>query len=776
MRRHPKVLTVKQILCVFAIFFLGGCAQFQLFDPYRVDTQPGAGAVNISVTMVAPWEEYIATLQPEFKLTAEEALSKVIPKTTLLEEKLLRALSLKTRIGLSQSGELPGGTTGPSAAEEKDVATLPGLQEKDKSIAGEPTQEYQVAAALYQEIQLLNRYVEDAALKYDYRPYVVRIQVAVLPYTRYQPYDVYTTFSFFPFNETKGKLKEIRFKGNIEEVKEGEIIKGNLKEIKVDGKIKDIKKIKNNGEIKEIRFKGDIEEIKQGKIIKDKTKENEIKEIRFKGDLQEIKVDGEIKDIKDINIKTWPAIVLPLFATDSLEGTLHSRSLDAIRQLAFALSFQTKGVGGEVQAQKLREELLSVMGMDINSLMTVSRVTDSSIQVRLGAARHPTAGHAMIPRTHYITCLLMVPKELAEEKKYIPQVKVLAKSIFRDIKNGKPLPTRNLGDEKREMRRILRRKYGWKLLDGETSDLFRYLFLNDYAGFFETLKKIDEVKGSHVRSFAREIWLHFIENCGRSEIAASTFDLPRPIKPELPPEICQTVLLLDDGKTTTTGYLLGGRGMIPSRMSAQLKLRLESGDQLPFMATDVKVGPGGKDPVLLFPSLKAWNISDMKCKGSRLEGSEIIISHTRGRWNTIDKDVEERTYKTVLYRGKEPPKPVPLNFTLRAPVDSVVAKGGAGQLKLFLTVKKKNNTLLVDVVEITSDAQVDAVQAEQPATAKLVQEKIMVQGGDTTLTLTLSNLVTNKKITIKAAGKKVDGEPQGGPHPDIVLLVTGGSK
>ncbi len=681
MLSHPKVLAVRQIVCVVAVLFLFGCAGPQLFEPNRgLNTQPEAGSVNLSVTSVALWEDYIATLQPKFDLTAEQALAKVIPKTTLLEERFLDqlALSLKVKGGLPQASN---STAEATTSQKKDASTLPGLQEKDKSIAEEPMLEYTAAAALYQEVQLLSRYVEDAALKYDCQAYVVRMQVGVLPYSRNQPYDVYTTISFFPYGINK--------KGYIEEGTEKR------------------------------------------------------------------------------------AIVLPLLVTDNLEGMLKSRSLDTIRQLTLALSYQMQGGGGEVEAQKLSDKLRSVMGTDLNSLMMVSRITDSAILVRLGAQRQPTAGYAMIPRTHYITCLLMVPKELAETKDNMPQpqVKVVAKSIFRDVENGKALPTRKKEAEKAEIREILRQyDKNWEPSNGEISDLFKCLLSNDYPAFFKKLKEMDKDNDSHIHTDGRKIWLQFIENIGRSEFTAATFDLPRREETELPKD--QAVLLLDDGETTTA-YLRGGKGMIPSRLSVQLTLKMKDGESLPFMATSVQVGPGGKDPALVFPSLKAWTAEDMRLEKGRLVGSYIELIDAMGdRWNTPrGEKLNSSPYKTVLYRLQKSSE-LPPSFKLWTPLDSVIAaKDGAGQLKLFLELKKENNKPLVDAVEITlANAQVDEVKAETPGTAKLVRGKITTIGSST-LTLTLSNLVKDKKITVKAAGMK-GGNPSGGPHADIVLSIV----
>ena len=56
---------------------------------------------------------------------------------------------------------------------------------------------HSAALALYQEVTLLNRYVRAAARRAGYRPYIVRLQVGLIPYHRKLPYDSYTEVSFF---------------------------------------------------------------------------------------------------------------------------------------------------------------------------------------------------------------------------------------------------------------------------------------------------------------------------------------------------------------------------------------------------------------------------------------------------------------------------------------------------------------------------------------------------------------------------------------------------
>lgn len=61
----------------------------------------------------------------------------------------------------------------------------------------DPILTYTAATAIYQEVQLLNAYVKDAVLRYGYTPYLARVQIAVIPFARKEPYDVYVNLGMF---------------------------------------------------------------------------------------------------------------------------------------------------------------------------------------------------------------------------------------------------------------------------------------------------------------------------------------------------------------------------------------------------------------------------------------------------------------------------------------------------------------------------------------------------------------------------------------------------
>ena len=86
----------------------------------------------------------------------------------------------------------------PAAGGTRTAAALPALKINEGTAQKEPFLQYQTALSLYQEVQLLNSYVRNAARRSGYIPYIMRLQVTVLPFARNQPYDVYADIAFPP--------------------------------------------------------------------------------------------------------------------------------------------------------------------------------------------------------------------------------------------------------------------------------------------------------------------------------------------------------------------------------------------------------------------------------------------------------------------------------------------------------------------------------------------------------------------------------------------------
>lgn len=113
------------------------------------------------------------------------------------------------------------------------------------------------------------------------------------------------------------------------------------------------------------------------------------------------------KDIHDKSGALSPVMVYPLIITDALETTSIGRSVEIIKQAALQLSGAIYGVGVAAGALKGTDKLESVIGSDKNSLVTVGRVSDHTLRIRLGAQNSGTAGAAVVPRTHNVSMIVL---------------------------------------------------------------------------------------------------------------------------------------------------------------------------------------------------------------------------------------------------------------------------------------------------------------------------------------------------------------------------------
>lgn len=218
-------------------------------EPKTFDTHEEAASSHIAVLSVERWEDAKDSFQPDFKLTEAQALDKSLAATRTIEEQFLDSLQVALRLRAAETGSLGagsstggGGTTDtgddggdggddggdgggddggagggddgggdgggndlldPSTLELLDPTvtepggTRPQQSVLNKDLSTDPMLDYLAATALYQEVQMLNRYVDHAVQKTGYEPYLVRLQVSLLPRARFEPYDAYVWFSFF---------------------------------------------------------------------------------------------------------------------------------------------------------------------------------------------------------------------------------------------------------------------------------------------------------------------------------------------------------------------------------------------------------------------------------------------------------------------------------------------------------------------------------------------------------------------------------------------------
>jgi len=350
----------RRTVAAVAAFLLVGCSSNGL----RVKETPEgnqsvasldeAGSVHVAVLAVAPWEEVKGKLRPNLKINETDLRNQAIPVTFALLDKYLDILRFQaaiapptvkatetststTETGKDDVSKTESTTTkAPGEARKTDGAaalaagSAPAISASGVSVGAiNSSLTARAMASFVQDIAALNAEVDGAAKRTGYDPYLMRVQVTVMPRRRHLGYDVYSNLSFFgydgAFTASSGEA------GN---------------------------------------------------------------RVATKG----------------------TPFVVPLLSSDSIETAQRSQSIEALRDVGVALDL-VKGFGAAgfaFNSQKDRQQALA--GLDVNSVLTMGRLSDNTLRVRFGAAFDPGGGFAVHPRTNTISVLVFFPKDAKQSR------------------------------------------------------------------------------------------------------------------------------------------------------------------------------------------------------------------------------------------------------------------------------------------------------------------------------------------------------------------------
>ena len=110
-------------------------------------------------------------------------------------------------------------------------------------------------------------------------------------------------------------------------------------------------------------------------------------------------------------------VIVPLLVTDQVEGAIQSRRAERLTEIVLALSAAYAGIGGEVNINAISQQIERALGRSYNSLLTVGRIGENVLRVRLGARQTSSTPdqYEAIPRTHNISLLVLVPADGNEQ-------------------------------------------------------------------------------------------------------------------------------------------------------------------------------------------------------------------------------------------------------------------------------------------------------------------------------------------------------------------------
>ncbi len=701
----------RKLAAIVLFLTVTGCSSFSFL---RGDPET-AGTVNVAVTMVAPWDDYVAAMSTNFPLTAQEALSKVIPRTGVLEEKLIDVFGVTARVGLPQSSEsLTRKTTTAdeetTITEEKvekrepgrvpDVGTAPGsdramkglsgLTESDRRIAKDPILEYTAATALYQEVQLLNRYVIDAALRHNMTPYIVRLQIEAVPFKRKNGYDLYTKLGFFP--------KDTATKKTASAVVVPLLVTDNLEGM-ISSRSQDI--------IRQLSLALTLMKSGVGAVAGiDKIRED------FQGEL-----------FSEMN---------SLFTVGRVTNNTIAARFGAVR------------VGKDTYATIPRTHNVTLVLMVPNDFQDQDRKNEVRVVARTTVRSAETG------------------EKIGHQGRFDRQ-DMVAGHIREFVVDGDQFdPKKRCPDpEDDKEKEILC-----------TQALLQLVWSNEFDRFHEYLvEKADWYK--HIGRFERDLWMDIVDSLDASHYAGVRFQLPNPAEVKLPPD--QSVFLADDGKAVTQGTLRGGMGLAAAPLGVILELKLGNGDVLPISGT-VTPGSKGSNAILSFPSLAAWKIGGMVSEGTRLKGSAVrVYPEARGlRWNGSGATVNEYHYRNIHYQKPEAEKPA---FSMRRSAEILKPDANnEGVVRIYVQFVKSNDRRIAESVEIAIDGG-DLVEAhfskeKETQSTRLTDElgkMTIIQDG--TLQIKLRNIDKSKKVVLKGMARDAANKPVGADHPPLELEV-----
>lgn len=418
--------------------------------------QEDAGAINMAVISVGFWEKYSAALQPIFKLSEDDALNKSLPNTALFQEILKRVLSTEVSGSVDAKAEHDNK---PAIAQNKDSKTSPNFGKDifSRPLSNDPITQYLAATSLYQEVHLMNHCVADAAIGEEWAPYLLRLQVSLMPLRRDLALDAYSVISFFSDPSQDG----------------GATL--------------------GNG------------------------------------------------DSNNDSYNRRGVRVIPLLVTDNLEGILHASSADQVHQFALdSVANPRFSVRSALRGWIDRGQ--SSLHRDLNSTFTVARLCDNTIRCRFGASYQPqsrSGAYVMVPQTHSVNLLILVPNEVAESPWAKNRtINLCARTSMIKVKSGKELRQRREKDVLKALAKVFKDHNVYKFDSYQhMRELATIARTNDFAEFKKHLEDIAKEYGagrntkpsdppSTIASF-QAFWTDFLNIRNGSQYSIASFTVPR---------------------------------------------------------------------------------------------------------------------------------------------------------------------------------------------------------------------------------------------------------
>lgn len=709
--------------------------------------QEEAGSVFVGIQSVAPFTDYIDSLQPKFSLSPEDALTKAIPTTQIQQLADLRAMLLTIAINLasrnssvtdtlartsetttssrSETSTRTSGAVPASAIPSELAAALTQVGDSVSSLAPEPVLNYKLASNLLQEIAIISSYIKDAAVDANSAPYIARLILTVFPSTHGAPYDIYTNISFLAGSGTPFVYNR--------PVSLTEIDKRDLRE-----------------------------------------------------DLAEC--------------AGRPIRVIPLFATDNLEATILKSAREAVVGVAGSIGGSVGPAGLGLGGRSQSESTSASLERRLNAVFTLGLASANTLAIRLGAAKLDT-GYEMLPRTYNITTLVLAetvtlselslnpPEAIAlkndpslnlarlqaigriarlednvdttssqaltdaisqngqgDQLILCPGVLFQGNSSFRNAVTGITLPKKGLLSSYLKSQGLDQDARYRRAIEADSFHAFRAVYKQD----------------SSQQSNIGTLWANAVSIRSSEGLAAGKFEVPRSFV-RFFSSAHTNVALQDDGKKSTL-LILGASGLTSKGLSGEMVItNAKNNQKVRLFSSSAAVINEGTGAKVEFPPIKksllaagATELSEVKIL------TRVQYSPPLQRWSSpflvIPTWSQEDT--PVIFTSTDPPT---ANFSIAAGSPHIRCKSD-GQGQFVLDVKSADAKLKEIRISIEGATTNDV---SSPARLEKAERILPV---NSSYTISLSNLVAGTTIKIKA-WRKEEADGTTVFAPEVSLFV-----
>lgn len=269
-----------------------------------------------------------------------------------------------------------------------------------------------------------------------------------------------------------------------------------------------------------------------------------------------------------------------------------------------------------------------------------------------------------------------------------------------------------------------------------------------------------------------EVTHDILKVLGSSGRTGARIDLPKPRQPALPTE--QTVLLVDNGTNRSAVRLIGGEALLGEDISAQIEIPRAEGKPYVIPSVAIDVPPGGRNPVLTFPSLHAWKVATRDADGQarQLGQANLLLTwNNRGGYDTNFTAPSDQNYGPILHVVQLPQSEAPTFVRIGRSISTIGATNKKGNFDLYVEFLDRGEVGRADAVAIAIDgAEIESVTTAAGDDIPSMQGKFTVTT-NATLTIQLKNL--NKGDNVHVSAKtSYKGQEKEAPPPAILLNVN----